>query len=54
MTQKDYIKIAATLKEIQAEINWRIPNMVGKFALMLKADNPRFDQEKFLQAVYKN
>ena len=54
MTQKDYIKIAATLKDIQQEIDWQIPNMVEKFALMLKADNPRFDRAKFLRAVYKN
>ena len=42
MTRKDYIRIAEVLKEGQAS-----EGLVKSFAQMLKADNARFDIERF-------
>ncbi len=56
MTKKDYIKIAATLKEnhptvdnsMQALSIWNV--IVLNFADMLAKDNPHFDRSRFLVA----
>lgn len=56
MTKKDYIKIAATLKEnhptvdnsMQALSVWNV--IVLDFADMLAKDNPLFDRHRFLVA----
>ena len=45
MTRKDYEKIAEVLRVGQAGAK-----LVNSFAHMLKADNPRFDTERFKAA----
>ena len=62
MTRKDYILIAAALKESRSHI--ASPNAslrdarsetldvtVGRLAEALASDNPRFDRERFLTAA---
>ena len=54
MTQKDYIKIAEILREVRKHLNLGDSfSMVGQFANMLEADNPRFNREKFFEAVFQ-
>ena len=50
MTEKDYIKIAEVLRETKTIRNRFI--LVSEFSLMLKADNPKFDANKFYKAVF--
>ena len=45
MTRRDYVKIAAVLKEGKASTE-----MVRGFVVMLKEDNERFDVTRFLVA----
>ena len=45
MTRKDYIRIAEVLREGQVS-----ERLVENFAHMLKADNARFDTERFKAA----
>lgn len=67
MTKKDYIKIADILNLLvksftlnkngqysKFEINLILNQIIFKFAGMLKADNTRFDAERFLTAVNKD
>lgn len=58
MTKKDYIKFATMLK-IQIEQTddpvalYAINSIVQNISDIFKEDNPRFDANKFDQAVYK-
>ena len=45
MTKKDYVKLAAAIKEGGAT-----PDFVEMLMEVLEADNPRFDRVKFLIA----
>ena len=47
MTRKDYIKIAKLLNATQAPYQ-----VIDAFRHLLKEDNPRFNKDKFLNAVY--
>ena len=55
MSRKDYVKIAAILRgyctdpRVDVE-SYRV--LVSAFAGMFAADNPLFDRERFLKAVY--
>ena len=63
MTRKDYIRIAAALKEAKAKIRQvedadsvedlidGVDYAVGYIAETLLLDNPAFDAEKFMAAV---
>lgn len=58
MTKKDYIKLAKLIKEntIDPEdgdsntylINWN--ELVNGLSYILKDDNPRFDEQRFIEA----
>jgi hypothetical protein len=58
MTRKDYVKIARVLAlhmQVATEMGAgerkeTIEDLAGDLAYMLKADNPRFDRDKFLAA----
>ena len=50
MTQKDYIKIAAILRETKPTEGKFI--LLSRFSRMLKADNPKFDTTKFYKEVF--
>jgi len=50
MTQKDYIKIAAVLRETKPTEGKFI--LVSRFSHMLKANNPKFDTTKFYKEVF--
>ena len=59
MTQKDYIKLAKTLKEIYGwgmEPNERalFNGIVQELTKTMKEDNPRFNISTFRKAVYGN
>ena len=54
MTKKDYVQIAAVIKNMFAEIidgeakkDW----IIDLFSEMLIKDNPDFDKDKFTQAI---
>ena len=47
MTRQDYIKIAKLLNATQAPYK-----VIDAFRHLLKEDNPRFNKDKFLNAVY--
>ena len=49
MTKKDYIKIAAILKDHQC----KCVDLVSDFANMLSEDNPHFDEKRFREACEK-
>ncbi len=48
MTRRDYVKIAAVLKEGKASTE-----LVKGFVVMLQEDNKRFDSARFLLACEK-
>lgn len=53
MTKKDYIIIAKAINEMYlGHKDWvrNLEQVGNKFAETLKADNPRFDTERFLTA----
>ena len=51
MTKKDYIKIAQILASNQNVDYIQHKRLCEKFASMLKADNPLFDYNRFLDAA---
>jgi len=51
MTKKDYIKIAWVFREAKTVTD--ISHIVSEFLTMLKIDNPRFNEDEFLKAIYK-
>ena len=46
MTRKDYIKVAEILKSHFAN-----DNLIDSFCDFFKSDNPRFDRERFRNAI---
>ena len=50
MTRKDYIKIAEVLRETKTIRDKFV--LVSEFSLMLKANNLKFDANKFYKAVF--
>lgn len=56
MTRKDYVLIARALHEARNEAKPEEQAVVGnaaeKIAISLKADNARFDSQRFFDAVY--
>lgn len=59
MTKKDYIKIADILKDYQDLLpeykNHQaiITELTNRFIVMLEADNPRFNRERFIDYINK-
>lgn len=54
MTKKDYIKLAKVLKDSISEEGdgLELDRLVIRIADMFKEDNPRFDYDRFHDAVY--
>jgi hypothetical protein len=57
MTRKDYVLIAKALKDARNEApnggsRFAVGNAAEKIALALQADNPRFDSQRFFDAIY--
>ena len=54
MSKKDYILLAAALRDVVEEVRRQggFRRAVTVIEDALAADNPRFDREKFLEAVY--
>lgn len=57
MTRKDYVLIANILKRVGdidgrtiQPASWTIYTVARELSVVLLADNPNFDQEKFLKA----
>ena len=53
MTRKDYVKIAAIIKDIDTDNTsqvYRKRLVAEKIAEVLAEDSPRFDRDKFLSA----
>jgi hypothetical protein len=56
MTKKDFIAIADTLRAVFQSAGMTKDDkqaITGAFVAMLLKQNPRFDADKFAQAVYK-
>lgn len=56
MTRKDYVKVAEILNNYYSTNPVEISEfkyMVMDFADMFSDDNPNFNEDKFLEAVYK-
>jgi hypothetical protein len=51
MTRKDYIQVAKILNENLAGVS---DEMLNEFIKMFKADNSRFDSNRFVNAVKGN
>lgn len=54
MTKKDYIKIADCIKNVinHAELNdEQVSLLITNFSSMLKADNSRFDAQRFIDYI---
>ena len=55
MTKKDYIKIAAIIKDLREPFDTDEDEVLDKLAfkltLMFMDDNPRFDEERFYEAA---
>lgn len=55
MTKKDYVKIAGVIKEYRHQkriegYNWDLSDLAQDLAVVFASDNPRFDQDRFLEA----
>ena len=51
MTRKDYVEVAKILGD---NIDYTQNKIVQDFIEMFKKDNPRFDANRFIDAVYAN
>jgi hypothetical protein len=51
VTTKDYKKIAKVIGEFDYSTPNPIKHMAEEFATMLREDNPRFDDDRFMWAV---
>lgn len=53
MTRKDYVAIAQTISKVRAEAFNKedaLDRLTDEMSRLLKADNPRFDRERFVAA----
>lgn len=51
MTKKDYIRLASTINNNRDEVGYiPLPAFLKDLCTILKADNPRFDEDKFRKA----
>jgi len=54
MTRKDYVETANILNSVADEMDFiALANVAEKFAEMFANDNPRFDHQRFIDAVMK-
>lgn len=54
MTRKDYVETANILNSIADDVDFLILSDVAeKFSEMFSKDNPRFDHQRFIDAVMK-
>ncbi len=54
MTRKDYISTAEILNSVSDEMDFlTLATIAEKFAEMFSNDNPRFDHQRFIDAVMK-
>lgn len=54
MTRKDYVATAKILNNYKDEIDYLvISEMADEFAEMFEADNPNFDYQKFIDAIFE-
>jgi len=54
MTKKHYIKLVEVLRKHFWEIDWlKFQNLVNDMADMCEKDNPNFNREMFITAIYK-
>lgn len=57
MTRRDYIALAGALLEARREsvynVTWQacMDDVTARIAVVLQADNPRFDADRFLRAA---
>ena len=55
MTRKDYVKTAEILNQFVDEIDFLVLQEIADgFAEMFENDNPNFNYEKFINAVFEN
>lgn len=57
MTRKDYVVLARTIKSeyqraASPEAQWALESFAASLANELKADNPRFDRDRFYAAAF--
>lgn len=53
MTRKDYISTAEILNKATDKLSPSFNKIVSDFVVMFKNDNPRFDANRFIDAVFK-
>ncbi len=54
MTRKDYVETANILNSVADEMDFlTLASVAEKFAEMFANDNPRFDHQRFIDAVMK-
>lgn len=53
MTRKDYVSTAEILNKATDKLNPSFNKIVSDFIVMFKNDNPRFDANRFIDAVFK-
>ena len=55
MTRKDYVKTAQILNQFVDEIDFLVLQEIADgFAEMFENDNPNFNYQKFIDAVFEN
>ena len=55
MTRKDYVKTAEILNQFADEIDFLVLQEIADgFAEMFENDNPNFNYQKFIDAVFAN
>ena len=53
MTKKDYIRLVSVIRDLAPSVPAeRFGLFVSAIADFLQADNPRFDRERFITAIY--
>lgn len=54
MTRKDYVATAKILNNYKDEIDYlMLSEMADEFAEMFEADNPNFDYQRFIDAIFQ-
>lgn len=51
MTRKDYVEVANILNDFDKNDGMETIELIYRFAALFEKDNPRFDRQRFIDAV---